>query len=609
MADSSTDSENLAARVARLEAKTDGRRPVVSGRALVVVAVVLIATIAVAAALAHRSWDRSRIATAAADAAERLPDLAGYPLIFEVEDDALTATGLAPSQDARAALAKALDTIAKQEKLTLRLLVNTPPPAADRPVTARWAELKPFFADALSPVSAAAADAAIRIHDLEAALADAGAAIAARDAELAALRQDLTAASAARAEITLRLEQRMTALDRETDVLAAEIAAGERLAERRARRIADDLRAATADLSKQAADLTTDIRRLADAAAETDAALAETSSDLTAARAAAQTAAAERASAATDRADLAAKLDAGATARATLAKTVAALDTRVEAATNGLSAAKAALETIDGRLAVLKSDGEAAVAATTSLTGTLDDVIAETTEIGRRLGAVAERTAAIDRDMTALAAAAEARAEAAARLEATVAGWQGRIEAAAVAPSPSPAAIQTAPPAGAATPDVDARMTALEARAGEAIALLDQRIDQVAQAASGGQVRAASPLQAAQRQLAPLTIRFASLAQPASPAEAERTLARVGEIVLAMPEGMNLRIVGYADSDGTTEANRITSKRRSDWAMGELARFGVPSERMVSVGRGAERLLSPDASDDSPNRRVEFEAF
>ncbi|MEQ9126076.1 MAG: OmpA family protein, partial [Alphaproteobacteria bacterium] len=90
---------------------------------------------------------------------------------------------------------------------------------------------------------------------------------------------------------------------------------------------------------------------------------------------------------------------------------------------------------------------------------------------------------------------------------------------------------------------------------------------------------------------------------------ASKTLARAAEIALAMPEGMRLRIVGYADSDGTTEANRITSKRRSDWALEQLARLGVPQARMVSVGRGAENLLSPDATDDSPNRRVEFEAF
>lgn len=160
--------------------------------------------------------------------------------------------------------------------------------------------------------------------------------------------------------------------------------------------------------------------------------------------------------------------------------------------------------------------------------------------------------------------------------------------------------------AAAADPEIAQRLDDLEARAGEAIALLDQRIDTIATKAAEPKL---TPDDAVKAALAPLQIRFGSLATPADEAAAEEVLGRVAAIALTMPETLRIRIIGYADSDGTVDANRITSKRRSDWVFDSLSQLGVPAERMISVGRGAERLLSPDASDGSPNRRVEFEAF
>ncbi len=215
-------------------------------------------------------------------------------------------------------------------------------------------------------------------------------------------------------------------------------------------------------------------------------------------------------------------------------------------------------------------------------------------------------------DIDRLRAAFSEKADAIAALKNDLAIWRTQ-PAASATPAATPQEGQSAEEAEAApsrpAPTDRAlvgRMEALEARAAEAIAILDQRIDQIAKEA---QPRAASLHDSITAQLAGMSVRFSSSAEPASRDTATATLQKVAEIALGLPETVRLRIVGYADSDGTVEANRITSKRRSDWALDQLVALGVPPTRMTSVGRGAEQLLSADASDDSPNRRVEFEAY
>lgn len=701
--------EALETRLARLEAELKAAR-----KRAYRMAWAPIAGAAAIAAIGCGIWaladdDRARIEAAATAAVADLPNFAGYPLRIEAGAETLTATGLVPSPTAKPALAKALEPVAKSEGLTLRLIVSAPPPVSALSATDQWAELKPFLQQEMGPLSVATADAAIRVADLEAALAD-------REREIRDLTARLAAANDAHKAFAADIETRFKAFDREAAILSAEIAAGERMAERRADRLADALRRSTAELqvrtdeleaarlalgskldaadSALAADLQirtaeievarTDLAtKVADADAATSAGLetaiarqSASEARIEALEAAVGTAEATLQAAVTRQGEIAVRAKAleeaefeltkagaaAAEARARLADRAEALEARqaeiadrqagLASTTAELAEARAAVRqaiddvasaqsSLQARLdaaetavaakadaaasAAMAADidkfsrsldrlGEAATearrAATTAVAG-MDDVVAEATAISTRVESVADRTEAIAASVEALEADATLRAGAAARLEADVAAWRASVgdsafkAAAKLTPTP-PASLGTA---SGLNEDLSARLEAVESRAAEAIALLDDRIDRVAREAAEAQPRAASPIQAAGRELAAIRIRFASSAQPASAAEADQALAKVAEIALAMPAEAKLRIIGYADSDGTTEANRITSKRRSDWAYEKLASFGVPRDRMVSVGRGAERLLSPDASDDSPNRRVEFEAF
>lgn len=266
---------------------------------------------------------------------------------------------------------------------------------------------------------------------------------------------------------------------------------------------------------------------------------------------------------------------------------MAALANRIDDVRRDLTAFESGLTVANGRIASAAADARKLA----NVAGDFETLSGEVRAFEKELSARSATVDQIQTDLSAWQVQLAASAAAAAKFEASA-------EAGDKPPRLRPPSLPNAA--------YEKRMDELEARAAEAIALLDRRIDRIAQEA---QPRAASHLDVVQRQLAPLRIRFASLAQPASRDAANDTLKRVAEIALAMPKDMRIRVIGYADSDGTVDANRITSKRRSDWTVEELKRIGVPPERIVSVGRGAEQLLSPDASDDSPNRRVEFEAF
>lgn len=711
MATDENQNEAVQARMTRLEADLEAARK----RALRM-AWGPFAGLAAIAVIGFGVWtlgdrDRTRVEAAATAAVADLPNFAGYPLKIEAADETLTATGLAPSAAAKQALAKALEPVAESEGLTLRLIVSAPPPVAALPAADQWAELKPFLEQELGPLSVATADAAIRVADLEAALAD-------RERDIRELTARLAAENDAHATFATEVETRLKGFDREAAILSAEIAAGERMAERRADRLADALRRAAAELQVRTDELEAARLEMAAKLDAADAALAADfkarTDEIDAARneLAAKTAAADAAASAgletaitrqsasesrigaletavgaaeatlqetvARQGEIAARADAledaefelakagaaAAEAAASLAERTEALEERqtdIAARQSGLAATTAELtearavltQAIDDAASAQASllarldaaevavagkadaDASAAIAANvetfsqtldrlesaatdarraaaTAVTG-LEDVVAEATAISTRVESVADRTEALAASVDALEADVAARNGAAARLEADMAAWRASLGdsalKAAAKLTPAPPSTSTLGGAEGLSDGLAARLEAVESRAAEAIALLDERIDRVAREAAEAQPRAASPIQSAARELAAIRIRFASSAQPASAAEADQALAKVAEIALAMPADAKLRIIGYADSDGTTEANRITSKRRSDWAFEKLAAFGVPRDRMVSVGRGAERLLSPDASDDSPNRRVEFEAF
>lgn len=639
-----------------------------------------LAALAVAGALTYtvRNEPARRVAeieATAIAAIERIPALTGYPITIQADQQTLTAKGLAPSDAARAELARVLGEIADPAGVTLRLMTPVPSTAAALQADDVWSVIRPKLGQALAPVTAAASEAAIRVQDFDDAFTAARQDLARHQAALDALTKRLRAAVDDRSELLTRIETRLEALDDETRVLGAEIKAGERFAERRRERISEDIaadiaalrsatgeaRAAVAAASARQADAQGMLKtRLTDAtdalkgslaalaASQTDAAqitdaLGQTveglsiaqqtqSDDLAKLRATVATAAATEGE---QLGALGVQANANAAALETAAKARAEQRTTLDQIIAGATTLEARVAELESAMGQAMADLRAADAATINLSqsaGTaLDDLAAETDAVSQR---------ATNASLTA-ERAAETAAAASARLEAAASEWaalsievtrlgiafgrqsdatvttQASLARSSVMIDNSPAASSklngNSSAAGAGSPNdrskianaaVQARVEALEARAGEAIALLDQRIDRLAKAA---EPRAPSELVAASRQLADVRIQFASAARPVDADDANATLRMIGEIARALPKSARLRVIGYADSDGTTEANRITSKRRSDWAVDELAKIGVPRARMVSVGRGAERLLSPDATDDSPNRRVEFE--
>jgi outer membrane protein OmpA-like peptidoglycan-associated protein len=282
----------------------------------------------------------------------------------------------------------------------------------------------------------------------------------------------------------------------------------------------------------------------------------------------------------------------------------------------GLQTIAAALESVNSQISVESDRIAAAEKALAALAGAPAAAAANDTKISalaadiealrNRIANLAGADAAAVERQAAAAVSQSAQASAAALAETDrLAVKLSEIEQAL-------AAIRAAPPAtnqssGAETsPELTAQLEDLEERASDAITILDQRIDRIARAA---EPKAESPVQAANRALQPLVITFISSDQPNDNDAALDTLRKAADVALSMPASVKLRIVGYADSDGAVEANRITSQRRSDWAYNALMKLGVQPDRMVSVGRGAERLLSASADENSPNRRVEFESF
>ncbi len=68
-----------------------------------------------------------------------------------------------------------------------------------------------------------------------------------------------------------------------------------------------------------------------------------------------------------------------------------------------------------------------------------------------------------------------------------------------------------------------------------------------------------------------------------------------------------VRVVGYTDEKGGEERNTPLSQARAQKVMADLASRGIPTARLVAVGRNDSAGLSSFAGDASPNRRVEFE--
>lgn len=68
-----------------------------------------------------------------------------------------------------------------------------------------------------------------------------------------------------------------------------------------------------------------------------------------------------------------------------------------------------------------------------------------------------------------------------------------------------------------------------------------------------------------------------------------------------------LRIVGYTDAKGTADRNLELSANRARKVLDALASRGVPTGRLVAVGRHDANQIASAIGETSPNRRVEFE--
>ena len=79
--------------------------------------------------------------------------------------------------------------------------------------------------------------------------------------------------------------------------------------------------------------------------------------------------------------------------------------------------------------------------------------------------------------------------------------------------------------------------------------------------------------------------------------------------VLQQDGGMNLKIVGHTDSDGSNDANLKLSKSRADAVKDALVNvYGVGEGRLSTEGKGAMEPVAENstAAGKAQNRRVEF---
>lgn len=122
--------------------------------------------------------------------------------------------------------------------------------------------------------------------------------------------------------------------------------------------------------------------------------------------------------------------------------------------------------------------------------------------------------------------------------------------------------------------------------------------------------RHAPPVWDMAAQLSSLTIRFSEATRYADPGAADTALQQVSGLLLSADPSLGVRVVGYADFDGTDAvSNRITSQKRADAIKEQLVSLGVPEGRLLAVGRSTEdRVIDSDAAGNA-NRRAIFEAF
>ena len=524
-----------------------------------------------------------------------IPELTAYRVEASVDDNGLRITGLAPTQATLDRLRTSLASTAAEAKTPLTIAVSALPAPAAQNASAVANALLPEVERRLEPLSRTVADVAFRTQDLEDTVEDNAGRAAAQATAVSALQSALADARAGLAATAVSAEaaRRQIAADLASQLARVDgaVAAVERTQDRAVERLAETrvaLNAADGRLARVTSTLTalleqvrSETARLATAANATDTKVNETAralmtvaTSIESVSSRVQAEAQRMSQAELQLANLAGLPDDTANNSAglqTIAAALASVNSQIQVETDRITTAERALAAL-----------AATPAATRANTDQISSLAADITALRSRIASLAEA----DAGQTQALAQAEKLAASLSEIELAV------------------SKLRTAP----AGPDAEltSRVEDLEARAGEAISILDQRIDRIARAA---EPKAESPVEAANRALRPLVVTFVSSDQPDDNDEALEILRKAADVALSMSASVNLRVVGFADSIGSVEDNRITSQRRSDWAFNALTKLGVQPDRMASVGRGAERLLSASSEDDSSNRRVEFEAY
>lgn len=151
--------------------------------------------------------------------------------------------------------------------------------------------------------------------------------------------------------------------------------------------------------------------------------------------------------------------------------------------------------------------------------------------------------------------------------------------------------------------DMNARLSDV----GERLAAMEKTLDRQTRRVAALETIAPSPLDLLRRWMETHVILYSEGTTFSDPARARAKLQELAGLALKTPDSVRIRVVGYTDRTGGETKNYRLSLERARAAIDQLAVLGVPETRLVSTGRGSERMVSEDSGSDSPNRRVEFE--
>ena len=101
-------------------------------------------------------------------------------------------------------------------------------------------------------------------------------------------------------------------------------------------------------------------------------------------------------------------------------------------------------------------------------------------------------------------------------------------------------------------------------------------------------------------------INFASGSAEITP-ESESVLVTAAQSILSVP-GVNIRIDGHTDDQGSAASNRTLSEQRANAVRQDLIAKGVPAAQLTTQGFGPDQPIADNGTDAgrAANRRIEF---